>query len=129
MIWDTTSYQKAETPMANKELKLAAMHTHMLLWNLRAMENSARHAPVRVRAEYETTRDQQAPQYRAELAKRGVECPDPTDEGGWQIALAKALGHERPQPRKVGISAPNGGFSEVVEVWSDERRQYERSAG
>jgi len=111
--------------MSRKKQKISGMHTHMLLWNLRAMENSAAYAPEQLRDEYIAKRDELAPQYRAELDKRGAEYPKTLDDADWEIALARALGFDEPQPRKVGRKdTASGKMMQLTEVWDAARRTY-----
>lgn len=111
--------------MARKKADLSKMHTHMLLWNLQALENSAVGAPEEIRDNHVARRDELAPQYRAELERRGVEYPKTLDDADWEIAMAKAMGLSEPRPRKVGrFDAKSGKHIQIVQVWDAEQRCY-----
>jgi hypothetical protein len=105
--------------------KLKSVHTHMLLWNLLALENNALYSPLHSIPDAVKQRDWLRTLYRAELASRDVEVPEIGDEGGWEIAKAKALGFDRPQPQR-GQSATACGWAAYTKVWSDEDREYVR---
>lgn len=109
----------------SKRINVAKMTTHMLLWNLRSLENNAIHSPVTVRKSHIERCDEFAPLYRAELRSRKVEIPDLSDDGGWEIALAKALGFSMPHPRKTGRHDPvTKRFIETTQVWDPQQRAY-----
>jgi len=108
-----------------KKLKLTDMSTHQLLWNLKAVQNNAIHAPKSMRASCVSECNAVAPRYRTELERRGVKYPKTLDEADWEIALAQALGFSEPRPRKKGTyDRTTGAIGEVVQVWDAQQRRY-----
>lgn len=78
--------------------KAQKVHTHLLLWNLRALRNNVAYAPELYegyRQSFIENHDALAPIYEAELKARGITVPagPETDANReeWETALAEAL--------------------------------------